>query len=352
MRYARLLSDMSSFKSANPGCCLEDFSAWQALEQQQQQQAQAPQQVLQQQREERPEEAPPSHAAAAPAADDLARLWSVAPPLPASSQRPLLQPVLAGEGVLHYLETLPPGPLFGQLLGLAMGAALGLLAGSAGAALAPAAEVVERFRTMAAGVLAKGGGLPEARAAAAAAAAAGGGGAGGARAGEALLSPGEALAGFTDAELELLLAEFAYMEQVVVLAESLLQRLPGQAAMAAAILRSAIGSGDGAHAGARVAAAALDAPQRAQLAAWLATGVAPSPHAAGREPLSPMDEPVQCEWLVNCAPAGAAAAAAAAGGAAGRVQGGPPLPPPSRLYVQESAGEMRLALTLVSQPGL
>jgi hypothetical protein len=55
-----------------------------------------------------------------------------------------------------------------------------------------------------------------------------------------------------------------------------------------------------------------------------------------------LGDPVQREWVLRCA-------RAAAGGAAGAAT---VRPPPSRLYLQEAAGEMRLAFVLVSQPGL
>jgi hypothetical protein len=46
--------------------------------------------------------------------------------------------------VLHYLETLPPAALLSQLLAAAVSQALALLRASRGAALAPAAAVVDR----------------------------------------------------------------------------------------------------------------------------------------------------------------------------------------------------------------
>jgi hypothetical protein len=84
--------------------------------------------------------------------------------------------------VLHHLETLPPSALFGQLLAVAVAQALALLRASAGAGLGPAGEVAEKFEAMAARVLAPGG--------------------------------GEAASELSNEQLELLLAEFNFIEQV------------------------------------------------------------------------------------------------------------------------------------------
>jgi hypothetical protein len=101
---------------------------------------------------------------------------------------------------------------------------------------------------MAAGVLRKGGGLAEALAAAEQAAASGSparqqqrgqtpGQTSGQTSGQTLAGDWQgAESGLSDIELELLLAEFSYVEQVVVLAESLLQHLPGQEQLAGRLL--------------------------------------------------------------------------------------------------------------------
>lgn len=64
------------------------------------------------------------------------RLWAAAAPLPATQQRPLLDPRLEGERALHFLETLPPAALWSELLAVGYSAAVQLL-GTAG----PAAEL-------------------------------------------------------------------------------------------------------------------------------------------------------------------------------------------------------------------
>jgi hypothetical protein len=120
--------------------------------------------------------------------------------------------------VLHYLETLAPSPLFDQLVAVAVSEAAALLGACQGAGLPAVARVVAQFRDAAGAALRRaGGGVGHARAGTDRAGLLAGDW-GGAGAGE----------GFSDEGLELLLAEFEYLEQVVVTAESLCRRLPGQ----------------------------------------------------------------------------------------------------------------------------
>ena len=69
-------------------------------------------------------------------------LWAAAPAVPAARQKPLMDPVLEGERVLHYLETLPPAVLWDQLLACGIAAATGKLAACPGASLPVAAQAV------------------------------------------------------------------------------------------------------------------------------------------------------------------------------------------------------------------
>lgn len=60
--------------------------------------------------------------------------------MPAAQQRPLFDPRLQGERVLHFLETLPPPALFAQLLALGFSAASQLLLAAGPAAALPAVQ--------------------------------------------------------------------------------------------------------------------------------------------------------------------------------------------------------------------
>jgi Rab3 GTPase-activating protein catalytic subunit len=144
---------MSAFKAANPGCCLEDFLRWYTPRDWQQQQQQGEEPLQQQQDAEQSGGCPAAGNAAesnnkgnsdSNTNNSWQQLWSVAPAQPAAAQRPLLNPHKEGEQVLHYLETLSPGGLFGQLLAAAVAEALALLASSRGAQLPAAAAAVDR----------------------------------------------------------------------------------------------------------------------------------------------------------------------------------------------------------------
>jgi Rab3 GTPase-activating protein catalytic subunit len=149
---APLLSDMSAFKAANPGCCLDDFLRWYTPRDWQQQQQGEAQPSSQQQDAELCDEPPAAGTGSVSNKSNSVintnnswqQLWGVAPAQPAAAQRPLLNPHKEGEQVLHYLETISPGGLFGQLLAAAVAEALALLAGSRGAQLPAAAAAVDR----------------------------------------------------------------------------------------------------------------------------------------------------------------------------------------------------------------
>jgi hypothetical protein len=136
---------------------------------------------------------------------------------------------------------------------------------------------------MAAGVLRKGGGLAEALAAADAAAAGGSpaqqqqrgqtpGQTSGQTSGQTLAGDWQgAELGLSDIELELLLAEFSYVEQVVVLGESLLRHLPGQEQLAGRLLSNLLqGVGSSSSSGGDSAAAEAVRPSRLAAAATAA----------------------------------------------------------------------------------
>ncbi|XP_034678851.1 uncharacterized protein LOC117909054 isoform X3 [Vitis riparia] len=111
---SQLLSDMQAFKAANPGSILEDFVRWHS---------------------------PPDWTDTEPSdeckdtfdgGDSLSargqlssrmrkegnlwcELWKTAKPLPAVKQAPLFDEDLAVEGILHFLDDIPPSDLFKQL---------------------------------------------------------------------------------------------------------------------------------------------------------------------------------------------------------------------------------------------
>lgn len=73
------------------------------------------------------------------------QLWESAAAVPAAAQRPLFDPVLEGERALHFLETLPPALLFGDVLACGFSAAAALLGKAEAAALPAVAGQLERW---------------------------------------------------------------------------------------------------------------------------------------------------------------------------------------------------------------
>lgn len=72
------------------------------------------------------------------------QLWAATAPAPAAAQRPLFDPVLEGERALHFLETIPPALLFGDLLAVGLSAAAGLLGKAEAAGLPAVGAELER----------------------------------------------------------------------------------------------------------------------------------------------------------------------------------------------------------------
>ena len=181
-----LCSDMSAFKAANPGCTLGDFVRWHSPRDWEgdssgggQLSARMQQQVGMLCAAWQPAlpdslcctalacllqhgslctgelravggvaagEAPAGNLCASPCLQDgmWQILWAAAPAVPAARQKPLMDPVLEGERVLHYLETLPPAVLWDQLLACGIAAAAGKLAACPGASLPMAAQAVAK----------------------------------------------------------------------------------------------------------------------------------------------------------------------------------------------------------------
>ncbi|WVY93297.1 hypothetical protein V8G54_032385 [Vigna mungo] len=124
-----LTSDMSAFKAANPDAIFEDFIRWHspgdweeyddpeksksssssALDTKKSKDSWPPQGKLSKRMSEH--------------GNLWRKLWNSAPALPASEQKPLLDPNREGEKVLHYLETLQPHELLEQMVCTAFRAA-------------------------------------------------------------------------------------------------------------------------------------------------------------------------------------------------------------------------------------
>ncbi|XP_014489668.1 rab3 GTPase-activating protein catalytic subunit isoform X2 [Vigna radiata var. radiata] len=124
-----LTSDMSAFKAANPDAIFEDFIRWHSpgdweeyddpekskssssssLDTKKSKDSWPPQGKLSKRMSEH--------------GNLWRKLWNSAPALPASEQKPLLDPNREGEKVLHYLETLQPHELLEQMVCTAFRAA-------------------------------------------------------------------------------------------------------------------------------------------------------------------------------------------------------------------------------------
>ncbi|GKD25693.1 Rab3 GTPase-activating protein catalytic subunit isoform X1, partial [Tanacetum coccineum] len=104
-----LASDMSAFKAANPDAVFEDFIRWHSP------------------KDWEEEDDSPSSRKKWPPGGRLSermsdpgnswrKIWNDAPSLPASEQKPLMDPNREGEKILHYLETVRPHQLLEQMV--------------------------------------------------------------------------------------------------------------------------------------------------------------------------------------------------------------------------------------------
>ncbi|XP_031406043.1 uncharacterized protein LOC116214742 isoform X1 [Punica granatum] len=117
---SQLFSDMQAFKAANPGCILEDFVRWHS-----------------------PPDWTEAEECETVSFDSLStkgqlsrrmqkegnlwrELWEAAKPVPAVKQSPLFDEDLAVEGILNFLEDIPPLELFEQLFVSLLGEGLGI----------------------------------------------------------------------------------------------------------------------------------------------------------------------------------------------------------------------------------
>jgi len=248
MQAGSLLSDMAAFKAANlhqGGGVLADFVRWHS-----------PRDWLEEDQDEGVGTPPVIAPVAAPLADAKAprgrlsarmaaadnvwkQLWAEATPAAAAEQRPLQDPMAAGESVLHWLETVAPADLFAALLAAAAAATGALLAAAPGAALPSADTALRGAAAQAAGVLARACPYPE--------------------------------------EWRAMCDGLAHAEAVVARAEWLRRRLPAAPAAAEALLAASLASSAPAE------AAPFDAGERAALVAAALGAVDPAAPLAARE---------------------------------------------------------------------
>ncbi|GLI70978.1 hypothetical protein VaNZ11_016082, partial [Volvox africanus] len=228
------------------------------------------------------------------------RLWDSTAACPVWKQKPLQDPHLEGERVLHELETLSPVHLYDTLLAMALGAAVQLLDTSDGGSLLPVASLLRQYVRISAPVVKRGCSLVATSSAAAVASTSLSDRS--SRAGACIGTPSQrptgqlpsalALTGWEDAELEYLLAEFHYLEQAVVLGESLVRRLPGNRNLASDLMAATLYGNPFLEEGRTVMrpAAWVEGPMARQALSALLAGRPPPPAtatASGRSPPPP-----------------------------------------------------------------
>ncbi|XP_011101652.1 rab3 GTPase-activating protein catalytic subunit isoform X2 [Sesamum indicum] len=121
-----LASDMSAFKAANPEAVFEDFIRWHSPKDWENDDSEQTGVSQINATEVSEIKWPPSGRLSERMSDygnSWRKIWNEALPLPASQQKPLLDPNREGEKVLHYLETLKPYQLLEQMVCTAFRAA-------------------------------------------------------------------------------------------------------------------------------------------------------------------------------------------------------------------------------------
>ncbi|KAI3458892.1 hypothetical protein Pfo_015555 [Paulownia fortunei] len=121
-----LASDMSAFKAANPDAVFEDFIRWHSPKDWENDDSKKIEESQSNSMEASKFEWPPRGRLSERMSDkgnSWRKIWNAALPLPASEQKPLLDPNREGEKVLHYLETLRPHQLLEQMVCTAFRAA-------------------------------------------------------------------------------------------------------------------------------------------------------------------------------------------------------------------------------------
>eukprot|EP00891_Asterochloris_glomerata_P001378 jgi/Astpho2/1378/fgenesh1_pg.00025_%23_11_t len=302
-----LCSDMSAFKAANPGCTLEDFVRWHSPRDWEGDSSGGGQLSARMQQQ-----------------DGMWQiLWGAAPAVPAVRQKPLMDPVLEGERVLHYLETLPPAVLWDQLLACGIAAAAGKLAACPGASLPVAAQAVAEFSRQADLLLEQ----PAVWAADERPSSEGG-----------AASPSVGTTS-DQGQLASLVQSFNELETIVVAAESLCRRLPHCRILANDLLKEALNPGSSKSVKGEQGILVIAPDELAVLQAIMSQqDVSELQEAAGHDDSfhdvldNLFGDPLQSEW-VTCVLPGRSACCQA----------------PHRLYVLSRLDEMRLATTIVAE---
>ncbi|OUZ99155.1 Rab3 GTPase-activating protein catalytic subunit [Macleaya cordata] len=114
-----LSSDMSAFKAANPDAVFEDFIRWHSPGDWETGEMEESGRSEDHKMEGLNDEWPPRGRLSERMSEhgnSWRQLWNDAPELPASEQKPLLDPNREGEKILHYLETLRPHQLLEQMV--------------------------------------------------------------------------------------------------------------------------------------------------------------------------------------------------------------------------------------------
>ncbi|XP_061353465.1 uncharacterized protein LOC133298227 [Gastrolobium bilobum] len=151
-----LTSDMSAFKAANPDAIFEDFIRWHSprdWEEDDDPEGSGSSQSCGFDIKKSKDSWPPRGRLSKRMSENgnlWRKIWNSTPALPASEQKPLLDPNREGEKVLHYLETLQPHALVEQMVCTAFRAAADTLSQTSYGELKPmVTEMQQLYRTMA-----------------------------------------------------------------------------------------------------------------------------------------------------------------------------------------------------------
>jgi hypothetical protein len=129
LQCASLISDMQSFKAANPRCIFEDFVRWHSPKDWREKDGTRRGQLSMRMKANN---------------NIWKNAWKKAQPIPAKQQTQLFDSHLEAEQVFNYLETIVPHALFSQLLGIAIGNTICVL-GRTPAAIAGIPFVITRL---------------------------------------------------------------------------------------------------------------------------------------------------------------------------------------------------------------
>ncbi|KAI4305343.1 hypothetical protein L6164_028714 [Bauhinia variegata] len=114
-----LTSDMSAFKAANPDAVFEDFIRWHSPGDWEDDALGESGPLSGHDSEKSKDNWPPRGRLSKRMSEQgnlWRKIWNSAPPVPASEQKPLLDPNREGEKIIHYLETLRPYQLLEQMV--------------------------------------------------------------------------------------------------------------------------------------------------------------------------------------------------------------------------------------------